>query len=884
MSNVLTGDFEAVLEVSGRTFDRLFASMHQNGFVDPERPSLPHVAYFRLGIGGGGVNDPRGSVSAQIGTPHLVLIDGATDRFGIELGLRARYRPDPGSAPLADVIHGTVRAQFRLQDIDSHCKGWHDIADQYLWLTLVDGSVSFDGTVHRDQTGAATVFDQDAVKAVITQQLALLFETTFAPTPQPVADRFRHGLHCLAPASSNESAVAIPVALSGDVPVGDPTSIEQLFIDQSDFALAVSADYILGPVAAQLHGLEGLQSNFHISSDAGLAGGLEIDYHVRLDAIGAQWIGPLVPSLVPAGLQGVIAPGLGAVRIDFAGSGWASSLSMSGIYNLSGVSIGDLDMTFTGEQLLMLSFDPGGEQILISAFGPPSVTVNYNGPYADQVIPIFQQNIAAQVQANLDGALAQARKQLSVLTDQSQKGPLLDQFRRFDAAATARFDVAVFAPQGVIIRGTIGLSPRRAPQVTFAKTADGDGFTAVESWIPGGRIDAFDWSWRWFTNGLQAPAGPPGSEESKDDFLLRRTYQAATKYQMLIGEQPLPGINGNGSVCLTINGVHVDASTGRLVPTASVITCEQFTFDIHVPIQLAPLVRLFGPSGRSETSAFRELGMVQVAAPVHTSNTLAVAAGQKWDPGLISILAAGLKGCQRSGAGLLVVLLFEDGAFRNGGRELGAQLEAIEGRLGAPVMATEDIQQGWSIALGMPAQNKGPCWRLLRPDGVLAWVHDGRLKAADLTSALDKWLVRSKPALPGPVRPGVGIGDRVPIQLGGPLCPPVPLARPGSAGSRIIFVRQEHSSALGALKPAQGSLRVRKPRDLFVAAVVAGANTGDADRLQAELGVNFPVFPDPNGDLSRRAGVRLWPTTLTLDHLGRLSDFQMGVTPTEGSP
>jgi hypothetical protein len=35
---------------------------------------------------------PRGSVAAQIGAPRVELIDGAMDRFWLEMGFRARYR------------------------------------------------------------------------------------------------------------------------------------------------------------------------------------------------------------------------------------------------------------------------------------------------------------------------------------------------------------------------------------------------------------------------------------------------------------------------------------------------------------------------------------------------------------------------------------------------------------------------------------------------------------------------------------------------------------------------------------------------------------------------------------------------------------------------
>jgi hypothetical protein len=70
----------------------------------------------------------RGSVAAQVGTPHISLIDGATDRFWVEMSFRARYRADPGSPPLADVINGTIRARYRIEPIDPTCRGWAGIA------------------------------------------------------------------------------------------------------------------------------------------------------------------------------------------------------------------------------------------------------------------------------------------------------------------------------------------------------------------------------------------------------------------------------------------------------------------------------------------------------------------------------------------------------------------------------------------------------------------------------------------------------------------------------------------------------------------------------------------------------------------------------------
>ena len=51
MFNFLTGDFDAVLQVSGGVVTRLLAGMHQNAFTRPDLPSFPHMMSLRIGDG-----------------------------------------------------------------------------------------------------------------------------------------------------------------------------------------------------------------------------------------------------------------------------------------------------------------------------------------------------------------------------------------------------------------------------------------------------------------------------------------------------------------------------------------------------------------------------------------------------------------------------------------------------------------------------------------------------------------------------------------------------------------------------------------------------------------------------------------------------------------
>src|SRR5688500_17460151 len=61
MANELTGEYEAVLQVSVRQVNGLLATLHQNGDTPPKSPHLPHTVAFTLGDGATG-----GSVSPGI--------------------------------------------------------------------------------------------------------------------------------------------------------------------------------------------------------------------------------------------------------------------------------------------------------------------------------------------------------------------------------------------------------------------------------------------------------------------------------------------------------------------------------------------------------------------------------------------------------------------------------------------------------------------------------------------------------------------------------------------------------------------------------------------------------------------------------------------------
>jgi hypothetical protein len=865
MANGLTGDFDFVVEVSDSTLDRLAASMHQNAFSNPLKPSLPHVAYFRIG---GGAAGEHGSVAAQVGVPHIVLIDGATDRFWVEIGFRARYRADPGSTPLADVIHGTIRAMYRFQDIDPTCVGWKDIAADYLWLRVVSRSVSFDGTVFNDSSRAVVSppVDEARVKQHITAQLAGLLAGQFQPSaPHPIGNqhRFRRFRTLSQGAALGSSAVAIPFGLGDEAPVGDLGSIHALFLDGHDWGLAVSSHYIVAAVQTQLDPMVGLQRDFHIHGSAGVGGGLEIDYHVRIDGITAHWLGSAAVG------QG------GVVRITATGSGWATRLYRSGVYNVGDVSLDDLRMTVTADEYLILRFDQAGQRLSVAAMGSPVASVNYNGPFAGAVAAGAKDAIATHVQTTLAPALVAAQAELDKLAAPDKTSALVEVLQTIDDSAGAVFDGATFRADGLVLHGSIRLTDRHAPQVSFMKTPAGDGFDAIESWIPGGRVDGFEWTWRWFTNPVENPPGPPGASTSSDSYLLHRPHQSRTRFGRRVQpSEPLPGLDGHGRICLSINGVQVDQRSGALIPVRSVVDCAQFGYEFRVPLEMGPYLRVCDPLRAVGGRPAPEEGILRIGAAEDTAatqNTFVLHVGETWNEDAVAVLRAGVEGCGRRGAGLLVLVLFSDGALSRTDRELSSQIRDLAAALPAPLLVTEDVRSAWSQVLGMNESEPGPHWRLVTPAGAVPWRHDGRINSEKIAAVLTEHLKASRPAEFVQFQPETSVGDQIVIHLVVDDCPPVPLRRPGTNGSRVVFVDAGPASRATLKRLARVAGESADPP--YVGVVVDGVSADDVHALQTELGLGVPLFADPDGAITRSAGVRFTPAVVTVDPLGRLREI-----------
>lgn len=858
MPSPLSGDFEAVLQVSGRVINRLLASLHQNAFELPHLPSFPHSIGMRIGDGRA-IDRVRGRVDAQVSVPRVALIHGATDRFLLEVGIRAWYRADPGSEPLPAFIHGTVRAEYRFEAIDPQCVGWRHLAGDYLWVRVVKDSVRFEGTAEKDWAAeddsftarrAADAESDATTQARITRQIAGLLATRFEAAPQPVSDRFKRGTMRSLNTAIGGAAVVLPLGLSVDQPVGDIASVDRVLLEGADFAVGVDVNYVMTQVRAVLG-----PANVNALSQTIPVGTFTV-YRVRVD--------PPVVSWEPRGTHAVI-------RVKVNGTAKTNSWLA--------------DAAFLVDQEVHFTLDAGR---LVLRPGPRVVAITASGLFSGTVSQFVRAALDAAVGPIIADACAKAQPTLDTMTSRMQ--PLLDQLRKLDEQANVAIDRAAFSADGVVLRGTIALAPRKAPALTFARTAQNDGHSALQSWIPGGRIDQLEWSWRWF--GAGAPA--PRTVVHGDRFLLRRPGRLAGRWGTQLGlTDPLPGVDGWGSVCLRLRGVQVDAVSGELVPVETAQRCIRFGVNIAVRIADAPRLFLRDVPERSRNASLPELALFRADtghAAADGANTLLLHADGGWDQETASALREGLNRCRRFDAGLSLLVLFREGSLDDADPSALAEIAQVAQEAGIAVLANEDVRGAWSSALGLHAGTGDPGWGLIGPSGVVAWAHQGRISGEALGAALDTHLEPSRSATPMPIAGEVEIGSRISATALHPgvgpkwseipefedPCPPIPLGRLGAGGAIVAFVQKGSSSSAARLRELSAQFGKRAANDPLVVAVVDGADAEGAEALRNELGLDFAVLPDPAGAVTDRFGVAVWPSTMTLDRAGVVSEIRTG--------
>ena len=253
MSNPLTGDHDAVLQVSVGTLNRLMASMHQNEVTpDPVLPCLPHRVRPHRRRPGQADRRRAGAGAGPVRRAKLNLIHLARDRVDLQVVLRAQVTSS-GSAPFPSSSMarcgpatwsrelGRVGTPQRVSLV-AGTGGYHPPRYHF---TVDPGSVSF------------TSFAETAHDTAITRQAVALLSTVFRMP----------GGHPMLPLLMDRKLITLSaggvqvVAVGLDLGPGDPTTeqprqIERIFTAGRDVAVAANVEFVKSLVQPHLDALQ----------------------------------------------------------------------------------------------------------------------------------------------------------------------------------------------------------------------------------------------------------------------------------------------------------------------------------------------------------------------------------------------------------------------------------------------------------------------------------------------------------------------------------------------------------------------------------------------------------------------------------------------------
>jgi peroxiredoxin len=857
-----TGQFDAVLEVSLTTVNRILASIHQNPDVSspPGPPHFLHRIVTRLGDNSppGPLPGPipvRGTLKVQLSVPSVALPNDNTQDLIVNCDIRAYFDADPGSAPFPECTHGTVQATF---SVAITTKTWPDPVHTQLTVTITNDDNKIDFV---PAAGCALSFQEvEEIKKQLRQFLRTHFEQVgYDLDPEFGLDQFKG----LSDPQGNQ-VLAVPVYLSGPAPPGALAGVTQNFLDGSDFALAISKEYLTELLKPVLDQIQNFKHDFSI---------------------------PCATAKVTVTKPVEVTWQLGKIEIK-------ATLRADYWY-------GHTDFWVT--QDLTLKLDAQTEQLKLVPVGDPATN-----PQGDPVLGVggdlhgAEPSVISIVKQLRDaseqdgGWLAIVNSQIQPLPKQ-RKDNLVNFLKWPDSAADAGFAGVKLDADGVVVYGHVQLSPRRAPYVAYGLAPDGKGYTALDSWIPGGTIDKYTWSW-YYNNVLRGPLPIISgnlpylprifNQKDVDRFL----FWLPPHPDVPVGPPPPPGEQQRlipgwrfsiypDSICLEIQGTAVDPKTGA---SYSVSAGEIWSNGLPMPPMPSrlhePLAAIWAaknsPDPPPDGAVFPDAGIrahINVALGGDPSqheqiNAVVQIVSSEEEVAPLGSLANSVRRAAPSDIGVSMVLVFRQGLLNRIGPSIIAEMKKVGEELEAiPLVVTEDYQASWSKALGVP---DGPATFLINAEGKLAWEHRGALDVGKLMEALPACLTFSSGPSGRPLRLSVQLGDVAP-DFRFQYSQGEWSALRKLQGKRVLlnFCQSWSAPCLTELRRLQ-SVYDQSARDRPVILAIQGDD--DRGSIRDQLGLKFPVLPDPNGAIARLYGVRCWPSTLSINQEGRVSRIDMG--------
>ena len=446
----------------------------------------------------------------QLSSPTITLADGATSEATLLTDVRAHYDPDSGAGQIAAAdhpLHGEVRAAFELSVLSSASGRKLSVRP-----SSKDSKIQFIAAPGTGLTGAEVSRISGEVRDIVREK--------FTPQPVDLPADFAFSEFKVIGSGANQ-VIALPIQVSDSpLPTGRIQNLDNNFTDSSGFAFAASKDYVNGLLDPLFDAVKKAVRDFK-----------------KEITIGVTVFGVRLQQTIKFTLQLKSGPKLE----------WESGRIKLSAHLKLVVKPGP-DVSFRFTQKFKLALDAATQQVTLQADGDPSV--NTSLPF-NVLHDAFENAIkSARDDALSDGGVNDAVNR--VFGGARQK--LIGGLKVFDESASATFTTVKITEDGLIVRGDIGSGPRQAPVVQFNEIDEGRAFSALATWIPGGKIDRYIWSW----------AGHGGKKPAK---LFATSHRSSTETHRFIFPKPA-GMDPLGSVSLRIEGTQTGAD-GVAVPIAA---------------------------------------------------------------------------------------------------------------------------------------------------------------------------------------------------------------------------------------------------------------------------------------------------------------------------
>jgi peroxiredoxin len=881
MANPLTGDYEAVVQVSVRQINGLLATLHQKGASEDAPLKLLHSASVRVGdphphpepfgdlvgdfadwvrsyqrlrgpVGLGdltthltGTAPPgaagmladffsklgqvvegpeieenvRGTAKVQLASATLSLPSGSTSEVTVHVHIRAHYYPDADTNAMPEPVYGEVQATFEVRQVVA--RGSRRLLIQ---PSSQDSKIQFIAALGTGLSAADVARISAQVRKAVRESFTLL--PVDLPTDFAFSDFKGLG-------SGANDALALPIQLSGaSPPPGGIQSVNNLFIGPSGFAVAVSKEYVMTMFQPTLDRLRQFQRDFTISvfilPDP--------TYHVSVTSVEPQFNN-------------------GSIELTIKAQATTGSFGWPSYHNV--VITQRLTLAMFLNTLLVLDND----QPSISGL-PGFVTDRVRSAVnaeRDQALP--------PAQAALNEELGKARTRFN------------NALHSFDQSASAGFTPGssdapgssvsggiAITPDGVIVRGNISGAARSAPVVNIAETDQHHAFTALQSWIPGGGIARLIWSWVEY-HGPAAMFGVTKTLTEEHRFIL-----------------PKPaGITQLSSICLRVEGTHTLAD-GQVVSVAGGTTCQVPDWGeiLEAPSWWEPVTLPIWQPDSTAGAILKDVvaGHISVQADTPqrnglTHNSLVYFADWRADKPLAALSQA-LAQMRRKGFSVVVIVVLPAGAFDSHRREFEAKLDSIQERFPVHVLPTEDHEGGWTRTF---AVSKTPSAYLINARREFVWKYEGAVDAKVLAAALDEHLVPAPAPRSRPLRLAVSPGDRAPdVFFQHDRDQGFALHRQRGQEVLLNFFQPWSVPCIKELRRLQQLQQHAGARAPVIVAFHGGKDRKILEEIRKQHGLTFSLVHDADHVIARRYGVRCWPTTVSVNADGLVSHVQFGVS------